>query len=324
MPHHDRQHALPRQSRAACRGWRCIDFLSDLHLHEGDDGAATAQAFAHYLQHTPADAVFLLGDVFEVWVGDDAATPGSFEARVAAQIRALSQRAAVHFMAGNRDFLLGPTFLAQAGLQGLHDPTCLDLGAGQRWLLTHGDAWCLDDVDYQRFRTQVRTPTWQAALLAKPLAERQAIARAMRQASASKQADMLSHADVDTATAQAALAASDASVLLHGHTHRPAEHALAPNREPATGQPIRLSTEQPATPGVEPGPLRIVLSDWDLQARPPRADVIRLMRDTPAAAPAAVTAAADTAGAQTTPGWTWQRISLTQGGDRAAALFGVR
>jgi UDP-2,3-diacylglucosamine hydrolase len=277
--------------------WRCIEFLSDLHLHEGEDGAATAQAFSHYLQHTPADAVFLLGDVFEVWVGDDAATPGSFEARIAEQIRALSRRATVFFMAGNRDFLLGDAYLAQAGMRGLHDPTCMALGDGERWLITHGDAWCLDDLDYQRFRQQVRTPAWQAALLAKPLAERQAIARAMREASASRQAEMASHADVDPATAQAALQACGARVLLHGHTHRPAVHAM-PASDPAS----------------QPAATRIVLSDWDLHARPPRADVVRLTRED---SPETETAHADGAA------WTWQRIRLADAGPQAALLFGT-
>jgi UDP-2,3-diacylglucosamine hydrolase len=252
-------------------GWSCIEFLSDLHLHAGEHGAATARAFADYLRRTQADAVFLLGDLFEVWVGDDAATPGSFEAEVATHIKALSARAQVFFMAGNRDFLLGPAYLAQAGMHGLADPCCLDLSA-QRWLLTHGDAWCLDDLDYQHFRQQVRTPAWQAALLAKPLAERQAIGRAMREASASKQAGMVTHADVDHASALAALQACGASVLLHGHTHRPAEHRM---HDPASGQSA----------------LRIVLSDWDLDAQPPRAECLRLQRDA-------------------AQGWAWQRVAL--------------
>lgn len=242
--------------------WSRLEFLSDLHLHAGAHGAATARAFADYLQATQADAIFLLGDVFEVWVGDDAAEPGGFEAEVAAQLKAASARAQLFFMAGNRDFLLGDAYLAQAGMQALADPCCLDLGE-TRWLLTHGDAWCLDDLDYQRFRQQVRTPAWQAALLAKPLAERQAIGRAMREASASKQASMVTHADVDQAIALAAMQACGASVLLHGHTHRPAEH--------------HMHGEGPG--GDVPTGLRVVLSDWDLAAQPPRAEYLRLQRD---------------------------------------------
>ena len=260
-------------AQLSAAGWSRIEFLSDLHLHAGAHGAATARAFADYLQATRADAIFLLGDVFEVWVGDDAAEPGGFEAEVAAQLKAASARAQLFFMAGNRDFLLGTDYLAQAGMQALADPCCLDLGDA-RWLLTHGDAWCLDDLDYQRFRQQVRTPAWQAALLAKPLAERQAIGRAMREASASKQASMVTHADVDHASALAAMQACGASVLLHGHTHRPAEH--------------RMHGEGPG--GAKQTGLRVVLSDWDLDAQPPRADYLRLQRDT--------------------DGWQWQRMPL--------------
>ncbi len=278
MSLHDSHSHIPVLSAAP---WQCIDLLSDVHLHAGPTGASTLQAFSHHLAHTPADAVFVLGDLFEVWVGDDAATPGSFEADIATQLHGLSQRAALYFMAGNRDFLLGDAYLAQAGMHRLHDPTCLDLG-DSRWLLTHGDAWCLDDLDYQRFRQQVRTPAWQAQLLAKSLTERQAIGRAMREASANKQADMVTHADVDSATAQAAMAACGASVVLHGHTHRPAVHTL----------PARQSQTQGQTQ-----PLRIVLSDWELDAQRPRADVIRLRRSP------------DGAGAAS-PSWQWERLNL--------------
>ena len=269
----------PGLAQVNASGWSRIEFLSDLHLHAGEHGAATAQAFSDYLQATQADAIFLLGDVFEVWVGDDAATPGSFEAEVAAQLRAVSARAQLFFMAGNRDFLLGPAYLAQAGLHRLADPCCLALGDDSHWLLTHGDAWCLDDVDYQRFRQQVRTPAWQAALLAKPLAERQAIGRAMREASASKQATLVTHADVDHATAMAAMHACGASVLLHGHTHRPAEHRM-PGADGQTG-------------------LRLVLSDWDLDAQPPRADCLRLQRE--------ANAPGNDLGKDR---WHWQRVPL--------------
>ena len=262
-------------AQLSAAGWSRIEFLSDLHLHAGEHGAATARAFANHLQATQADAIFLLGDLFEVWVGDDAAEPGSFEAEVAAQLKAVSARAQLFFMAGNRDFLLGADYLAQAGMQALADPCCLDLGDA-RWLLTHGDAWCLDDLDYQRFRQQVRTPAWQAALLAKPLAERQAIGRAMREASASKQASMVTHADVDHATALAAMQTCGASVLVHGHTHRPAEHRMhreGPGGEARTG-------------------LRVVLSDWDLDAQPPRAESLRLQREADG------------------KHWQWQRVAL--------------
>ena len=230
--------------------WRCIDIISDLHLQAGD--AATHAAWADYLGATRADAVLVLGDLFEVWVGDDALQqPGSFEAGCAAVLRQAGQRLALYIMQGNRDFLMGPALMAACQASALPDPTVL-VFAGQRWLLSHGDALCLDDHDYQQFRRQVRSAAWQQDFLAKPLAERQAIARAIRQQSASRQRTSPSYADVDGAAALALLAQHQASHLIHGHTHRPAEHLLAPT--------IRRS----------------VLSDWDANATPPRAEVLRL------------------------------------------------
>ena len=145
------------------------------------------QAWEHYLAHTRADAVFILGDLFEVWVGDDGLQgqddDARFEQRCVEILRAAAARRAVHFMHGNRDFLFGQAAAAgAAGLTLLDDPTVLTFG-GQRWLLTHGDALCLDDRDYLQFRAQVRTTAWQQNFLAQPLAERRAFARGLRQQS---------------------------------------------------------------------------------------------------------------------------------------------
>ena len=130
--------------------WRVVDFISDLHLQASEP--ETFEAWAQYMAHTPADAVLILGDLFEVWVGDDAALePTSFEARCAAVLCSTAQTKAVYFMHGNRDFLVGPDFLQACQVTGLDDPTALNF-AGQRWLLSHGDALCLDDVDYLQFR----------------------------------------------------------------------------------------------------------------------------------------------------------------------------
>jgi UDP-2,3-diacylglucosamine hydrolase len=130
--------------------WRTVDFISDLHLHQGD--AATVATWQRYLHSTPADAVFMLGDMFEVWVGDDAlAEPGSFEAQCAAVLQSAAQQRALFFMVGNRDFLIGSAFARRSSTRLVADPTVLQW-AGQRWLLSHGDALCLEDVDYQRFR----------------------------------------------------------------------------------------------------------------------------------------------------------------------------
>jgi len=228
--------------------WRTVDFISDLHLSA--DEPATFAAWQHYLQHTPADAVFMLGDLFEVWVGDDCVSDG-FEARCARVLREAAHRLALFFMPGNRDFLVGPRFMQACRTTWLDDPTVLTF-AGQRWLLSHGDALCLDDTDYLQFRQQVRSSGWQSAFLAQPLAERQALARHMRQQSQAHQQSATAYADVDSAAARQWLRAARAPVLIHGHTHRPARHDLGG------------------------GLSRLVLSDWDAQASPPRADALRL------------------------------------------------
>ena len=125
--------------------WRTLDFISDLHLQASEP--ATLAAWQQYLQGTLAVALFILGDLFEVWVGDDALDgPGSFEAQCVALLHTTSQRLPVFFMHGNRDFLVGDRFLQRSGATGLADPTVLAF-AGQRWLLSHGDAVCVDDLD---------------------------------------------------------------------------------------------------------------------------------------------------------------------------------
>ena len=241
--------------------WRSIDLISDLHLHAQDE--ATFAAWENYLKTTPADAVLMLGDVFEVWVGDDAAlVADSFEAHCAAVLRAACTHKAVYFMHGNRDFLVGEAFLRSCGVQFLADPCVLTFG-GQRSLLTHGDALCLDDVDYMAFRAMVRAPAWQSAFLAQPLAERQSIARGLRTQSEARKATGASYADVDAPAALAWLNAAQAQRMIHGHTHRPADHAMGPKQ-----------TQKPNS--GEQATLRHVLCDWDLQAKPARAQVLRL------------------------------------------------
>ena len=229
--------------------WRTVDFLSDLHLQATEP--ETLAYFSQYLASTQADALFILGDLFEVWVGDDACDdPDSFEAAVAQLLTAAARRRSVYFLHGNRDFLVGTSFFVRTGVTGLADPTVLIFGT-QRLLLSHGDLLCLDDVDYQRFRVQARSSAWQQQFLAQPLAARRAMARDIRaQSEARKRAGEV-WADVDGPAALAWLQAADAHTLVHGHTHRPAEHTLAP------------------------GYRRVVLSDWDAAAHPPRADVLR-------------------------------------------------
>jgi len=233
--------------------WRCIDLLSDVHLHA--DLPRTFAAWRDHLLGTPADAVLMLGDLFEVWVGDDA-RHGGFEAQCLDVLREASGRRWLGFLPGNRDFLVGDAMLADAGVQRLADPTVLQ-AFGARWLLTHGDALCLADTAYQRFRAQVRGPAWQAHFLAQPLDERQRQARAMRDASQQHQAAMPPEqwSDVDDTAAADWLAQADAPVMIHGHTHRPAAHALPGGRH------------------------RHVLGDWDFDSTPPRARALRLSAD---------------------------------------------
>ena len=147
--------------------WQTVDFISDLHLKPDEPG--TVQAWAAYMARTTADALFILGDLFEVWIGDDSAAPGSFEAHCAEVLRAASQRLALYVMVGYRDFLVGSAFLERCGAHALADPTVLHF-SGAHWLLTHGDLLCTDDVAYQQFRQQVRSPQWQQVMLARPSA----------------------------------------------------------------------------------------------------------------------------------------------------------
>lgn len=231
--------------------WRCIDLLSDLHLSAALP--RTVQAFVEHLACTDAQAVFILGDLFEVWVGNEQ----QHEAVEAQVLRAMAQAASrcwLGFMPGNRDFLLSPEVLAQAETHTLPDPLKLQC-FGHELLLTHGDALCLDDTEYQAFRQQVRTPTWQSDFLARPYGERCALAariRAESQSRKSTRSQFSDWADVDAPAAQRWLDQADAAILIHGHTHRPGEHAL---------------------PG---GGVRHVLSDWDLDGASPRAQVMRL------------------------------------------------
>jgi UDP-2,3-diacylglucosamine hydrolase len=231
--------------------WRAIDFISDLHLCEAMP--RTFDAFAEHLRLTSADAVFILGDLFEVWVGDDARSR-PFERHCVDVLAEASSRCQVALMVGNRDFLLGSAVLRDGGVMALPDPTVL-AAWGQRVLLSHGDALCLSDLPYQAFRRQVRAPAWQAQFLARPLAERLALAAEMRRASASRREfDGDASIDVDAAEAVRWMHSMGAAEMVHGHTHRPGSAALAP------------------------GFKRHVLSDWDLDAGS-RAEVLRLSRD---------------------------------------------
>jgi UDP-2,3-diacylglucosamine hydrolase len=231
--------------------WKQIDFISDLHLCAAMP--RTLQAFERHLRRTRADAVFILGDLFEVWVGDDARTL-PFEGHCADVLAEAASRLQLAFMVGNRDFLLGPAMLRGCGMMGLPDPTVLTTW-GQRVLLSHGDALCLSDKPYQDFRSMVRSPAWQATFGAQPLAERLALAATMRQASQARQRfDGDADVDIDFGEAVRWMHGLGTAELVHGHTHRPGSEDMAP------------------------GFKRHVLSDWDMDTGD-RAEVLRLSRD---------------------------------------------
>ena len=247
--------------------WQRLDFIADLHLQAGDE--ATFGVWRNFMQRTQADALFILGDLFEVWVGDDAIDAASagddFAARCAQVLAATAQRLPLFFMHGNRDFLVGADFAAACNMKLLDDPTVLEF-AGERWLLSHGDALCLQDSDYMQFRARVRSAQWQQAFLQQSLAQRQAIGRQMRSQSEEHKSEGMAKGDLlvdlDSQATCECLRSCRASTLIHGHTHKPGEHDL--------GQGLR----------------RVVLSDWDASANPPRASVLRLNATQPRQTPA--------------------------------------
>jgi UDP-2,3-diacylglucosamine hydrolase len=215
-------------------------FISDLHLDATRPEIATQ--FEHFLQTEAldADALYILGDLFESWVGDDDPNPHYAAARK--HLRALVEHGVpVRFMHGNRDFMVGPRFAAETGVTLLEDPLLTSIH-GSRVLLSHGDAWCTDDLEYQAVRRMTRDPEWQAMMLAKPLEERLAFAAHARKESAARGETMDDAImDVNPEAIRNAFREHSVDILLHGHTHRPAVHQLDVDGKSAT---------------------RIVLGDW--------------------------------------------------------------
>lgn len=199
-------------------------FISDLHLCH--TRPAINALFERFLRDIApqAEALYILGDFFEYWAGDDDLSE-PFHSAIALQLSALADSGTrLYLMHGNRDFLIGAAFQRAAHITLLPDPTLIDL-YGQPTLLMHGDTLCSDDVEYQAFRTQVRDPQWQQGFLATPLATRKAQIEALRQRSeqekSSKAAEIM---DVNADTVAATLRAFNYPRLIHGHTHRPAKH----------------------------------------------------------------------------------------------------
>lgn len=218
-------------------------FISDLHLEPARPDI-TAQ-FLSYLadEATRAGALYILGDLFEAWVGDD--DPEPEKRRAIAAMRSLAdQGVPLYFMRGNRDFLIGEQFADDAGCTLLDDPTVINL-YGDRVLLMHGDTLCTDDHEYQAFRKITRNPAWQSQVLGLPLEQRLKMAEAARAESlARNQGKAEEIMDVNQDAVAAAMREHDVRLLLHGHTHRPAVHQFDLDSEPAQ---------------------RIVLGDWYTQ-----------------------------------------------------------
>lgn len=217
-----------------------IYFISDLHLR--GDQPQLLQLFEKFVDQmtNDAEALYILGDLFEVWLGDDMILPDYQPALTA--IRRLTQRGVpVFVMYGNRDFLMREQFCTITGASLLTDPTTIDL-YGQPTVLLHGDTLCTDDVRYQQFRTMVRNPTFQNNFLAKAPTERLAVVKEYRQMSvtetSNKSQDIM---DVNSQAMISVLQQQHVSQMIHGHTHRPAIHDV----------PMDSTTAR-----------RIVLSDW--------------------------------------------------------------
>jgi UDP-2,3-diacylglucosamine hydrolase len=199
-------------------------FISDLHLCASRP--RINQLFFDFLATTArsADQLYILGDFFEYWAGDDDIDDPFNRSIIDAVSTLASSGVSIFLMHGNRDFLIGEKFCHAAGVTLLQDPTMIDRN-GMRTMLMHGDTLCTDDVEYQNFRKQVRDPLWQRQFLAQPLAQRKAITEDLRRRSETeKQTKSLDIMDVTQASVAAALREHNYPRLIHGHTHRPALH----------------------------------------------------------------------------------------------------
>ncbi len=220
-------------------------FVSDLHLSTAMPGTTSAFLNFLYQQAQVSQRLYLLGDVFEYWAGDDDLDTPLHQSLISALKSVSDAGVEVFWLGGNRDFLLGDRFAQAAGMTCLEEPYVAEI-AEQRWLLLHGDAQCTDDTDYMAFRAQVRDPRWQQAFLARPLAERRALIEAMREGSRDAQRDKaMAIMDVNAQAIDQLFAQYRVTRMIHGHTHRPAVHE------------------------TEAG-IRYVLPDWDCDTAVPR------------------------------------------------------
>ncbi len=218
-------------------------FISDLHLQANRPDLTAALIEFLAKNRGQADALYILGDLFELWVGDD--LNSALADSVSTHLREFAAAGAnVFLMHGNRDFLMGSVFAARCNATLIQEPYHLDTPHGPICLL-HGDVLCTDDIEYQQFRTLVRSPKWQQEFLSKPLEQRLAFAdQARAQSRESTAAKSNAIMDVNENAVREFMAANNTSIILHGHTHRPAVHQLSPADSAAMSQ-------------------RIVLGDWD-------------------------------------------------------------
>ena len=230
-------------------------FISDLHLDPTRPDIT--QLFGEFVdgEARHAEALYILGDLFEAWIGDD--DPSETGAFVAQKLKALGDSGVpVSFIRGNRDFLVGEDYARRAGMSILPDPAVVTL-YGKPTLLMHGDLLCSDDTAYQQFRAQTRNPAWQAQFLSQPLPARLAFAQQARAASQMRQGELRDAGTMETITDVAPRTVAETfarygvDTMIHGHTHRPAVHELE-----VGGQPYR----------------RIVLGDWYTQGSVLRVD----------------------------------------------------
>ena len=215
-------------------------FISDLHLQESRPDIT--KAFLEFLDDTAskAEKLYILGDLFEAWIGDD--DQNNFISEIQAALLKTNKTTKIFFLHGNRDFLIGTKFASSSGFELLHDPTIEEM-FGNNVLLMHGDLLCTEDHDYQVFRKTSRDPKWQDEFLNKSIQERQEIALNLR--TISKEATEIKKdeiMDVSTTEVIRIMEESSVNLLIHGHTHRPKSHNIKVNDQPAE---------------------RIVLGDWD-------------------------------------------------------------
>lgn len=199
-------------------------FISDLHLSA--DRPEISSAFSEFLATTAAraEALYILGDLFEYWAGDDDIDDPFNQQAIQALFALHAKGVKIYLMHGNRDFLMGEALASACGAQLLPDPSMIML-YGTPTLLMHGDTLCSDDTDYMAFRAQVRTPAWQAAFLSQPLTQRKAQIEQMR--AQSKQAQSRKKTEIMDANAESVIHTfrnHNFPRLIHGHTHRPAHH----------------------------------------------------------------------------------------------------